>query len=70
MDNIKFLSTVYILKFMLPHLKTLSKTFQTGELNFSRINPATERAFFIIKEIDDKDTPLETPKKDLSGRLL
>ena len=55
---------------MLPHLATLSKTFQTGELNFSRINPANERAFFIIKEIDDKDTPLETPKKDLSGRLL
>ena len=70
MGNIKFLSIAYILEFMLPHLTTLSKTFQTGELIFSQINPAIERALFIIKEIDDEDTPLESLKKDLSGRLL
>ena len=43
---------------MLPHLQTLSKTFQTGELNFSGIDPAIERALFNIKEVDDKHTPL------------
>ena len=37
MDNIKFLGVLYILKVMLPHLSTLSKTFKNGELNFSRI---------------------------------
>ena len=37
---------------MLAHLTTLSKTFQTGELNFSRINHAIERALFNVKEVD------------------
>ena len=39
---------------MLAHLTTLSKTFQTGELNFSRINHAIERALFNVKEVDDE----------------
>ena len=54
---------------MLPHLTTFSKTFQSAELNFSLINPVIERALLNIKEVDDKRTPLESLKNDLSGRL-
>ena len=54
---------------MLAHLTTLSKTFQTGKLNFSRINHAIERGLFNIKEVDDKQTPSKSFKKDLSSRL-
>ena len=32
-DDMKFLSVSYVLKLMLPYLSTLSKTFQSGELN-------------------------------------
>ena len=54
---------------MLPHLTTFSRTFQTREKTFSLINPVIERALFNIKEVDDKRTPLESLKNDLSGRL-
>ena len=35
MDQPEFLVVLYMLKFMLPHLSTLSKSFQSRELNFS-----------------------------------
>lgn len=54
---------------MLSHLTTFSRTFQTREKTFSLINPVIERALFNIKEVDDKRTPLESLKNDLSGRL-
>ena len=39
----EFLGTLYSLKFMLPHVSALSKTLQTGSLNFFRIVPAINR---------------------------
>lgn len=54
---------------MLAHPTTLNKTFQTGELNFSRINHAIERALFNVKEVDDEQTPSKSFKKYLSSRL-
>ena len=38
-DSPEFLGTLYFLRFMLPHLSYLSRTFQSGNLKFSRINP-------------------------------
>ena len=42
---------------MLPYLLTLSKTFQSGELNFSRIKPAIEKTTHIIKDLPKKQAP-------------
>ena len=42
-DDIKFLAVLYVLKLMLSYLSTLSKNFQSGEMNFSRIKPAIKK---------------------------
>ena len=42
-DDIKFLAVLYVLKLMLPYLSTLSETFQSGELKFSRVKPAVKK---------------------------
>ena len=68
LDNTTFLTVFYILKFVLPHLSILSKTFQAGELNFSRISPAIEKTKFKIRKVVRNKTPLEELKKDLAGR--
>ena len=47
----KFLGTLFILKEVLPHLSTLSKTFQTGALNFARIEPAVQFMQFSLQQI-------------------
>ena len=39
----KFWGAVYILKAILPHLATLSKTLQTGSIHYSHVQPAVER---------------------------
>ena len=45
MDSVKFLSVLYMLKYMLPYLSVLSKIFQTGSLNFpdGRTDGRTDR---------------------------
>ena len=42
-DDIKFLAVLYVLKLMLPYLSTLSETFHSGELKFSRVKPAVKK---------------------------
>ena len=49
-DDMKFLAVLHVLKLMLPHLSTLSKTFQSGELNFSKIKLAIEKTTHRIKK--------------------
>ena len=41
----KFIGMLYTLRVMLPSLTALSKTFQTGAINFSRITPNIEKNF-------------------------
>ena len=43
MDSVEILSLLYTMKFMLPSLTALSKTFQTGAINFSRMKPNLEK---------------------------
>ena len=43
-----------MLKFMLPHLTVLSKTFDKGELSFSRIAPNIEKTEFRINQVTQK----------------
>ena len=51
-DNPTFLGTLYMLKLVLPHLSTLSKTFQKSSLNFSRINPNIEKTIHKMSSIE------------------
>lgn len=70
-DSFSFLSTLYLMKVMLPHLTTLSKTFQTGALNFSRVIPNIQKTKSKIMAVVSKDEPLVLLEKDImaTGRL-
>ena len=65
-----FLLCYNVLKFKFPYLSTLSKTFQSGELNFSRIKPAIEKTTHWIKDLPEKQKPLTELKKDLIYHLI
>ena len=67
----EFLGTLYLLKNILPSMTGLSKTFQTGILNFSRISPAISRCKSKILEVakDDIQQVIQQHKEDLNGRL-
>ena len=69
-DDMKFLAAFYVFKLMLPYLSTLSKTFQSGELNFSRIKPAIEKSTHRIKDLAEKEKPLTELKQDLASRHI
>ena len=56
-DTMKFLAVLNVLKLMLPYLSTLSETFQSGELKFSRIKPAIEKTTHGIKDLAEKKMP-------------
>ena len=65
----EFIGTLYLLKHMLPSLSALSKAFQKGSLNFSRITPAINRCKAKIREIESKEVIWKELEKDLAGRL-
>ena len=65
----KFLGTLYLLKNILPSLTGLSKTFQTGSLNFSRISPAINRCKSKILEVAKDDRDIQRLKEDLNERI-
>ena len=54
---------------MLPILSALSKTFQTGSLNFSRIVPAINKCKTKIQEIERKGHVWAELENNLKGRL-
>ena len=47
----------------------ISKTFQTGSLNFSRISPAINRCKSKILDVAEDDRVIQQHKEDLNGRL-
>ena len=51
--NYEFLGTLYLLKHMLPNLSALSKGFQTGSLNFSRIIPSFKKCKAKLEEVKE-----------------
>ena len=69
MDCIDFLGVLYLLKFMLPNLSALSRTFQTGSLNFSRIIPSIEKTKAKLKDVAFKDIVTNELAKDLDDRI-
>lgn len=69
LDSIRFLGVLYMFKTVLPHLSALSKTFQTGAINFSRIIPGISKLKSNISEIERNDSVMSELKKDLANRL-
>ena len=66
-DDIKFLAVLYVLKLMLPYLLTLSETFQSGELKFSRVKPAVKKKTHRIKNLAEKQKPPTELKQNLAS---
>ena len=60
---------LYLSKNILSSLKGLSKTFQTGSLNFLRISPAINRCKSKILEVTRDYRVIQKLKEDLNGRL-
>ncbi|XP_062583557.1 zinc finger protein 862-like isoform X2 [Saccostrea cucullata] len=67
MKGFSFISSVYILKFFLPILSTLSKTFQSGNIDFSRIGPSIAYTLDRLEEIKHEESPLKVLKEDLNN---
>ena len=65
----KFIGMLYTLRVMLPSLTTLSNTFQTGAINFSRITPNIEKLQTKLQQILDEQKPLMLLKTDMENRL-
>ena len=54
---------------MLPSLTALSRTFQTGVTNFSRITPKIEKTKSKLRQILDEQKPLKLFKTDMKNKL-
>ena len=57
MNTAKFLSTMYILRSVLPILSDVSKAFQGSVVNFSRMKPCLDSAKAALKEIQRSLSP-------------
>ena len=68
-SHYEFLGTLYLLKKILSILTGLSKTFQTGRLNFSRISLAINKCKSKILEVAKDYRLIQQLKEDLNGRL-
>ena len=64
-----FLGMLYTLKVMLPSLTALSKTFQSGVINFSRIVPNVLKTKTKLQQLFDNDKTVNLLKDDLQTRL-
>ena len=65
----KFIGILYTLRVMLPSLTALSRTFQTGVTNFSRITPKIEKTKSKLRQILDEQKPLKLFKTDMKNKL-
>ena len=71
MKSLKFVGGIYILREILPILSTLSRTFQQGTINFTRISPALKATKFALDEVVNSERVGDLLKSDLAdnGRL-
>ena len=65
--TLKFLGTLFILNEALPHLSTLSKIFQTGALNFTRIEPAVQFTQFSLQKIKTSMSSVKVFEAELNA---
>ena len=55
--KVDFLGKLYLFKFALPHLSALSKTFQTGAINYSKIKPNIAKTKSKLQKLKEEDAP-------------
>ena len=69
--DVKFIGIVYILAELLPYLSNLSRAFQRGTVDFSRIAPVIEYTKEKVEEAAETKSPSNKLKADLldTGRL-
>ena len=67
----KFIGAVYILKWVLPVLATLSKSFQRGVINYASIKPSIDYSKDKLNDVKNTEEPIKQLKQDLTsgGRL-
>ena len=70
-NKVKFFGAVYILKWVLPILATLNKSFQRGAINYASIKPSINYSKDRLNDIKITEEPIKQLKQDLSsgGRL-
>lgn len=70
-NKVKFIGAVYILKWILPILATLSKSFQKGAINYASIKPSIEYTKDRLNEVKSTEEPIKQLQHDLAsgGRL-
>ena len=69
MRSSKFIGMLYTLKVMLPSLTALSKTFQTGAINFSRIILNVIKTKTKLQQLFDEGKTMKLLKDDPKTRL-
>ena len=69
LKSLNFLGMLYTLKVMLASPTALSKTFQSGAINFSRIVPNVLKTKTKIQQLFDKVKTVNLLKDDLQTRL-
>ena len=67
----KFIGAVYILKWVLPVLATLSKSFQRGAINYASIKPSIDDSKDKLNDGMNTEEPINQLQQDLTsgGRL-
>ncbi|CAH3158111.1 unnamed protein product [Pocillopora meandrina] len=70
-NKVKFIGAVYILKWVLPILATLSKSFQKGAINYVSIKPSIDYSKDRLNDVKITEEPIKQLKQDLTsgGRL-
>ena len=70
-NKVKFIGTVYILKWILPILATLSKSFQKGAINYASIRPSINYSKDRLNEVKIREEPIKQLQQHLTsgGRL-
>ena len=63
----KFIGAVYILKWVLPVLATLSKSFQRGAINYASIKPSIDYSKDKLNDVKNTEEPIKQLKQDLTS---
>ena len=68
-NKVKFICAVYILKWVLPVLATLSKSFQRGAINYASVKPSINYSKDKLNDVKNTEEPIKqlTCKQDLTS---
>ena len=66
-NKVKLIGVVNILKWILPVLATLSKSFQKGAFNYASIKPSIDYSKDKLNDVKITEAPIKQLKQDLSG---